>query len=134
MSLQAITFVYNSPHPIKVANTATSVPRGSRDDQKSIESLKTDKVNTVVAVMMIFCKNTHNLQNANLQNSDKLALNSKNLVLKQTKIRLNSIKKHLKQATKPGISASMRLVVKQKTIRVDVLSSWLKLLYYSFLC
>jgi hypothetical protein len=106
--------------PIKAINTASSVPKGSRVDQKPIESSKTGKVTTVVAVMTIFCKNKRNLWNANLQNLGKLALNSKKLVLKQTKTRKNSTKMHTVRATKPKTSASRGLTVKEKTIRVPL--------------
>ncbi len=68
--------------------------------------------------MTIFCKNKRNSRKASLWKIDELALHSKKLVLNQAKLGQNSAKKRLTRATKPEISASRRLTVWQKTIRV----------------
>ena len=90
-----------APHLVKVTTTAQSVPEGSRVDQKSNESSKTGKVSAVVMVMVTFCKNKHNSQNAYLQKIDKLALNLMKLVLNHANLGQKHAKKRLTELPSP---------------------------------
>jgi hypothetical protein len=91
--------------PIKVTDTAPSDSESTRDDRNEVESQKTDKVTVVAAIMTDFKKIKGSLCNAT-KKSSYLAINSKDLACKRTKLELKLAK------TRPA------WVIKPKAIRV----------------
>jgi hypothetical protein len=77
--------------PIKVTGTAPSDSESTRDVRKELESQKTGKVTTVAVVMTIFKKTKGSLRSA-IKKSSYLALKSKDLASKRTKLELKLAK------------------------------------------
>ena len=97
--------------PIKATKLAVDV---SKANEIAIETSKTGKVTSVVAILKVFGDKPNNSQNAN---PGKL-LSKPNKWLNLKKKGLNRSSKHLGGFREPSSNASERLIVKQKTIRV----------------
>ena len=105
-------------HPIKVTDTAPSDLNSTRDVRNEIESQKTGKVTAVAAVMTVFKKVKGYLRSATEKSSYSLALNSKDLASKKTKMELNLARTQPARTIKPKLSRSMGLIARKKAIRV----------------
>jgi hypothetical protein len=89
----------------------------TRDVRNEVESQKTGKVTVVAAVMTVFKKVKGSLRSAT-KKSSYLALNSKDLASKKTKMELKLAKTRPAWASKPKLSRSMGLIARKKAIRV----------------
>ncbi len=97
--------------PIKATKLALDFTRAN---EIAIETSKTGKVTTVVAILKVFGDKIGNSRNAN---PGKM-LNKPNNWLNSKKKGLNRSSKHLGGFREPTNDTSERLIVKQKTIRV----------------
>ncbi len=102
---------------VKVTDTAPSHSESIKDVKRELKSQKTGKVTAVVTVMTIFKKTKGSLRSTT-KKSSYLALKSKDLASKRTKLELKLAKIGTARVIKPKLSRSMGLVASKKESRV----------------